>query len=118
MTTFETVDEYIGSLPEDRRGPMQEIRRAVREAAPEATEVISYNMPALKQDGRFLVSYSAFKRHYSLFAWSDEMLEAIGDDLRRHATGRGTIQFPADEPIPVDLVRRVVEFRLAEHRAR
>jgi uncharacterized protein YdhG (YjbR/CyaY superfamily) len=118
MAKFTSVDAYIASLPEDRRGAMEALRQAVREAAPNATEAISYNMPALKVDGKFLVSYAAFKRHISLFPWSDEMLEALGEDLRRHATGRGTIQFPADEPIPLDLVRRVVEFRLKEFTAR
>ena len=115
MPKFQTVEEYIASLPEDRRGPMEEIRRAVREAAPEAVEAIAYDMPALRLGGRFLVSYAAYKRHYSLFAWSDEMLDALGDELRRRATGRGTIQLPANEPIPTDLVRRIVEFRVAEH---
>lgn len=118
MAKYKTVDEYIASLPEERRAPMEALRQAVREAAPEATEVIAYDMPALRLDGRFLVSYAAYKRHTSLFPWTDEMLEALGDELRRHATGRGTIQFPADEPIPLDLVRRVVAFRVAEHRAR
>jgi uncharacterized protein YdhG (YjbR/CyaY superfamily) len=104
----------MASLPDDRRAVMEELRRTVRAAAPEAEEVISYNMPALRLNGRFLVSYEAFKAHYSLFAWSDEMLDELGDDLRRHAVGRGTIRFAADEPIPLDLVRRVVEFRVRE----
>lgn len=112
MPKHVSVDAYMASLPDDRRGPMEELRRTVRAAAPEAVEAIAYNMPALRLNGRFLVSYEAYKRHYSLFPWSDEMLGEIGDRLKRYAVGRGTIRFPADEPIPLDVVARVVEIRL------
>lgn len=114
MAKYRSVDEYMAALPGDRRTVMQELRRAVRATAPDATEAISYNMPALRLHGRFLVSYEAYKRHYSLFPWSDEMLGALGDDLARYAVGKGTIRFPADEPIPLDLVRRIVEIRVRE----
>ena len=114
MARYESVDDYMAGLPEDRRAVMEELRAAIREAAPDATEAISYNMPAVRLDGRFLVSYEAFKRHYSLFAWSDAMLEELGEALRPYAVGKGTIRFPADEPIPLELVRRVVEIRHRE----
>jgi uncharacterized protein YdhG (YjbR/CyaY superfamily) len=114
MAKHETVDAYMASLPEDRRGPMEELRRTIRAAAPDATEVIAYNMPALRLGGRFLVSYEAFKRHYSLFPWSDEMLDELGAELQPYAVGKGTIRFPADEPIPLDLVTRIVEIRRRE----
>lgn len=114
MAKHETVDDYLATLPDDRRAVMEQLRATIRAAAPDATEVISYNMPALKLHGRFLVSYEAFKRHYSIFPWSDEMLAQLGDDLKPHAVGRGTLRFPADEPIPLDLVTRIVEFRVRE----
>lgn len=114
MAKYETVDAYMAQLPEDRRTAMEELRRTIRAAAPQAEEAISYNMPAFRLGGRFFVSYEAFKRHYSLFPWSDAMLEALGDDLRPYAVGKGTIRFPADEPIPLDLVTRIIEFRLRE----
>jgi uncharacterized protein YdhG (YjbR/CyaY superfamily) len=114
MPKHESVDAYMASLPDDRRGPMEELRRTVRAAAPDADEAIAYNMPALRLDGRFLVSYEAFKHHYSLFPWSDEMLDELGDRMKRYAVGKGTIRFPADEPIPLDLVSRIVEIRLRE----
>ena len=114
VAKHETVDAYMASLPEDRRGPMEELRRAIWTAAPDATEVIAYNMPAFRLEGRFLVSYEAFKRHYSLFPWSDAMLEELGDRLRPYAVGKGTIRFPAGEPIPMDLVTRIVEIRHRE----
>ena len=111
MAKYADVDEYLAGLPTDRREVMEQLRRAIREAAPDASEAIAYNMPALRLGGRFLVSYEAYKRHYSLFPWTDAMLAALGEDLRPHAVGRGTIRFAADEPIPLELVARVVEFR-------
>ena len=115
MAKAATVDEHIAGLPEERRGPMEEIRRAIREAAPDAEEAISYNMPAFRLDGRFFVSYDAYKAHYSLFPWTDRMVEELGDEIAPYAKGRGTLQFPANQPIPTDLIRRVVEVRLREH---
>jgi uncharacterized protein YdhG (YjbR/CyaY superfamily) len=104
----------MAALPDDRRAAMEQLRTAVRAAAPAATEAISYNMPAFKLDGRFFVSYEAYKRHYSLFPWTDSMVEELGDALKPYAVGRGTIRFPADRPIPVDLVKRIIEIRLRE----
>lgn len=115
MPKHASVDEYMAQLPDDRRAVMEQLRATIRAAATDATEAISYNMPAFKLDGRFFVSYEAFTRHYSLFAWSDAMLAELGDALRPYAVGKGTIRFPADEPIPMDLVTRIIEFRLREH---
>ena len=114
MATYANVDEYMAALPDDRRVVMEQIRGTIRSAAPDAIEAIAYNMPAFRLDGRFLVSYEAFKRHYSLFPWSDAMLAELGDELRPFAVGKGTIRFPADEPIPLELVTRIVEVRNRE----
>jgi len=75
-------------------------------------------MPALRLDGRFLVSYAAFKTHFSLFPASQMVIDAVGDELAGYLTGKATIRFPAAEPIPLDLVRRVVELRVQELGAR
>ncbi len=114
MAKYANVDEYMAGLPDDRRTAMERLRGAIRAAAPNATEAIAYNMPAFRLDGRFLVSYEAYKRHYSLFAWSDEMLAELGASLEPYAVGRGTIRFPASEPIPLELVGRIVEIRVRE----
>ncbi len=114
MARYASVDEYMSQLPDDRRGVMEQIRSTIRTAAADATEAIAYNMPAFRVNGRFLVSYEAYKRHYSLFAWSDEMLAELGDALRPYAVGKGTIRFPADEPVPLGLVTRIVQIRLRE----
>jgi uncharacterized protein YdhG (YjbR/CyaY superfamily) len=114
-----SVDNYLSALPDDRRAVMEELRATIRAAAPEATESIAYDMPALRSDGgQFLVSYAAYKRHYSLFPASDAVVEALGDELTPFLSGKGTIQFPASAPIPLPLVRRIVETRVAENAAR
>jgi uncharacterized protein YdhG (YjbR/CyaY superfamily) len=114
VAKYQDVDEYMAQLPDDRRAVMEQLRSTIRSAAPDATEVISYNMPAFRLGGRFLVSYEAFKRHYSLFPWSDGMVEELGEEMKPYAVGKGTIRFPADQPIPLDLVARIVAIRNRE----
>lgn len=118
MTTPASVEAYFAALPEDRRTALQELRRAIREAAPDATEAIAYQIPGLRTDGRLLVSYAAFKAHYSLFPASEAVVNALGAELTPYLAGKGTIRFPAGRPIPVALVTRIVEVRLAEIAAR
>lgn len=93
---------------------MQALRRTVGEAAPQATETIAYNMPALRLNGRFLLSYEAFKNHYSVFPWTDRMTQKLGGELKPYIHGKGTLRFPAGEPVPHDLVARIVRIRLDE----
>ena len=119
MAAPSTVDEYLAELPDDRRAVLEELRRTINAAAPDATETIAYQMPALRsRDGKFLVSYASFKAHYSLFPASDEVVKALGSDIRPYLAGEGTIRFPASRPIPMELVARVVEVRVKEHAAR
>jgi uncharacterized protein YdhG (YjbR/CyaY superfamily) len=114
-----SVDEYLATLPEDRRGPMESLRGAIRAAAPDAVETIAYNMPAFRtRGGRFLMSYDSYKAHYSLFPFTDEMVTSFGDELAPYLAGKGTIRFPASRPIPVDLVTRLVALRVAQLAAR
>ena len=113
-----TVDEYIASIAEDRRPGLITLREAVQAGAPEATEVIAYRMPALRSHGgQFLVSFDAYRDHYSLFPASEAVVEELGDALTPHLAGKGTIQFRADEPIPAALVTRIVQIRFAENAA-
>ena len=112
-----TVEEYLASLPDERRERIEQLIRTIAEAAPEATQQISYRMPAFRSHGQFLVSCEAYKNHDSLFPASDAVIEGIGEELRPHLAGKGTIRFPADAPIPLDLVTRIVKIRLAENAA-
>jgi len=112
-----TIEAYLDGLTETQRAGVEKIRAAVRAGAPDANEVIAYGMPALRVDGHFLVSYAAFKRHYSLFPASDGVIAGLGEEIAPHVTGSGTIQFKADQPIPADLIRRIVRSRLEEEAA-
>lgn len=113
------VEEYLAALPDDRRAGVEELRRTIRAAAPQATETIAYLMPAMRSHGgQFLVSYAAYKKHYSLFPASDAVIEAGGEELKPYLAGKGTIQFPAGKPLPTALVTRIVKVRLAENARR
>jgi uncharacterized protein YdhG (YjbR/CyaY superfamily) len=114
VAKYESVDAYMATLPDEKRAVMERIRAIAVAGAPNATEAISYNMPALRQDGRFLLSYEAYKKHYSLFPASDAVLAEIGEEARRHFSGRGTFQFKAGEALPEDLIRRIVALLVRE----
>jgi len=113
-----TIEQYLAAVPLPRRATLETLRQTVNAAAPMAVESIAYQMPALRLDGRFLVSYAAFKAHYSLFPASQVVVDALGEELTPYLAGKGTIRFTAAEPLPLDLVRRVVEIRVDELRTR
>ena len=115
MASPTSVDDYLATLPEDRRAAVSELRQTIRAAAPEATEAIAYNMPAFRTHGQFLVSYAAYKAHYSLFPASAAVIEALGDEVKPYLAGKGTIRFRADEDIPVATITKIVKVRLAEN---
>ena len=112
-----SVDEYMAGLPDDQRQALEKLRETIRAAAPTATETISYQMPAFKQNGRFLVSFAAFKNHCSLFPASFEVMERYGKELEPFLAGRGTLRFTPEKPIPAGLVRKIVKTRLDENAA-
>ncbi len=114
MAASTGIDDYMAALPSGSRAALDALRATIRAAAPGAVETISYQMPAFKADGRMLVWYAAFKRHCSLYPASRVVVDALGADLAPYVAGKGTIRFPLDRPIPVDLVRRIVEARLQE----
>lgn len=115
MAKHASVDAYLASLPPERAAVMEQLRQAIRAAAPDAVERISYDMPAVTTHGRFLVSYDAFKAHYSLFPASQGVIDGLGAEIAPYLYGSGTIRFAADQPLPVDLVRRMVEIRCREN---
>jgi uncharacterized protein YdhG (YjbR/CyaY superfamily) len=118
MGTPTTVEAYMAALPAERRAAMELLRSTIKAAVPEAIEAISYKMPAFRSHGgQFLVSYDAYKAHYSLFPASDAVIKACGAELTPYLSGKGTIRFPADQPIPVGLVTKILEVRWAENAA-
>ncbi len=119
MAGSTTVQDYLAALPDDRRAVVEEMRRTINDAAPNAEESIAYDMPALRSHGgQFLVSYAAYKKHYSLFPASDAVVEALGEELKPYLAGKGTIRFPADKPVPTALVRKIVKVRVDENAGR
>ncbi len=110
---FKNVDEYIATFPRDVQVILQEMRQAIKEAAPEAEETISYQMPAFKQNG-ILVWFAAFKKHIGFFPKTTAM-SAFKDELSGYEMSKGTIRFPLDKPIPVDLVKKIVKYRIEEN---
>jgi uncharacterized protein YdhG (YjbR/CyaY superfamily) len=112
-----SVDDYLAALPEAPRAALENLRKTIKAAAPEATETITYQMPTFKLDGRFLVSYAAFKDHCSLFPASQAVMEAHGEQLKSYFSGKGTLRFTADEPIPAALVKKIVKTRIEEDAA-
>jgi uncharacterized protein YdhG (YjbR/CyaY superfamily) len=110
-----TVDEYLTTKTDAQRAGLEAMRAAIRAAAPRADEVITYKMPGFKTHGRFLVSYDAFKAHFSLFPASEAVIVELGEDIRPFLHGSGTIRFPADQPIPTELIGRVIAIRLREN---
>jgi uncharacterized protein YdhG (YjbR/CyaY superfamily) len=118
METPKSVEAYFESLPDEERAPLQKLRETIAAAAPEADEGITYSMPGFLLDGRGFVSYAAFKDHYSFFPMGSEAIEAHREELGSRVTGKGTIRFEYDEPLPTALVRKVVRTRLAQAAAR
>ena len=119
MAAPTSVDDYLAALPDERRAALEQLRRTIRAAAPDATETIAYQMPAFRSHGgRFLVSYAAYKNHYSLFPASGAVVESLGEELVPYLAGKGTIQFPAGKPIPAALVTKIVKVRIAENAGR
>ena len=109
----QSIDEYIAGFPAATRLMLEEIRALVRSIAPGATETISYDIPTFDLNGRHLVHFAGYPKHIGLYPVPSGM-EAFKEEFKPYKTGKGSVQFPLDRPLPMDLIRRVVEFRLDE----
>jgi len=109
---FTSIDEYIASFPADVQERLRQMRAVIREAAPEAQEKISYQMPTFFLYGN-LVHFAAFKNHIGFYP-APRGIEAFKDELAAYEGAKGSVQFPLDQPLPLDLVRRIVQFRVAD----
>jgi len=115
MAEPSSVEGYLAALPQAQRAPLEKLRTAIRSLAPDATETISYKMPTFTQHGRLLVSYAAFKDHCSLFPANARVREVCGDALAPYLSGKATLRFAADAPIPDELLRKIVQTRIDEN---
>jgi uncharacterized protein YdhG (YjbR/CyaY superfamily) len=112
-----SVDEYLADVPEPARTTLNTIRATIRSVVPpEATEVISYRIPAFKYKG-MLVWFGAFSDHCSLFPGAG-IIEAFKDELKRYRIAKGTIQFPLNKPLPAALLKKIVKARVAANEAK
>ena len=110
---YQTVDEYIRTFPEETRKLLEQIRQVIKNAAPAATECISYGMPAFKIKGKPLVYFAAFKNHIGFYATPVGHKE-FSAELSKYKQGKGSVQFPIDKPLPLDLIKRITMFRVKE----
>jgi uncharacterized protein YdhG (YjbR/CyaY superfamily) len=110
------VDEYLAGVPKEARATLEKLRKAIKAAAPRASEVISYQMPMYKQNG-MLVGFAAFKDHCSLFP-GPAVIKAHQEELKGYKTSKGTIRFPSDKPLPAALVKKMIKTRIQENEAR
>lgn len=109
---FTTIDEYIKTFPPDIQDILQKMRRIIQEAVPEATEAIRYGMPTFKLKSN-LVHFAAFKNHIGFYP-TPSGIEAFKKEISQYKWAKGSIQFPLNKPIPFDLVKRIVDFRVQE----
>ena len=111
-----TVDEYLAQLPDRTRVVVEQLRAVVREVIPDAVETISYGIPTFDIAGRHVVHIGGFERHVGLYPTPSGM-EEFAAELAPYVRGKGSVRFALDEPLPVDLVRRIATYRAAEVRA-
>jgi len=116
-TTPQTIDEYIADFPEDIQQVLQKIRVTIRRAAPDAEEVISYKMPTFNLNGHYLVYFAAYKKHIGMYPVPSGDAK-FNEKISAYQKGKGTLQFPLDQPIPFKLITELVKFRKRENLAR
>ncbi|TLZ83956.1 MAG: hypothetical protein E6K05_03060 [Methanobacteriota archaeon] len=109
-TNFRSVDEYIKTFPKEVQSILEKMRQTVKKAAPGVVEAISYQMPTFKLNGKALVYFAAFKSHIGFYPIPSGV-EAFKKELSPYKKGKGSVQFPMDQPMPYDLVKRIVRFR-------
>ena len=112
MTEYKNVDEYIAAFDPEVQTILQKIREIVKELVPEATEKISYQMPTFYLNGN-LVHFAAFKKHIGFYP-TPNGIEAFQEELSKYKGAKGSVQFPLNQPIPYDLIRKIVLYRLEE----
>lgn len=111
--TIKTVSGYVNSFPLDTQKILTKIRETIKKAAPNAEECIAYRMPAYKLNGKPLVYFAAFKNHIGFYP-TPQGIKSFNKELSEYKHAKGSVQFPIDEPIPLDLIKKIVKFRAQE----
>jgi uncharacterized protein YdhG (YjbR/CyaY superfamily) len=110
---YKTIDEYIVTFPADVQVILKKMRQTIHQAAPEAVEAISYQMPTFKLNGKNLVHFAAWKGHIGFYP-TPSGTSTFQKELSPYKASKGSVQFPLDKPIPYDLVKKIVAFRVKE----
>src|SRR4030095_1859849 len=110
-----SIDEYLATLSEDKRAALEKLRRAIKSAAPDAEECISYQMPPSRLAGQMLAGFRAAAQHCAFPPMSSTTVEAHKNELKNYDTSKGTIRFQPHKPLPAALVRKLVKARIAEN---
>ena len=113
-TGFKSVDEYIASQPEAVQNVLERVRSTICKAVPGTEEVISYQIPTYKMNGRPVLHFAGWRQHYSLYPSNDRLVAAFKDALAPYEVNKGTIRFPLSEPVPVKLIEGIARFRAKE----
>ena len=116
-SAYSTIDEYIGMFPKDVQELLRKVRSAIKSAAPETTEGISYGIPTFYLKGKYLVYFAGFKHHISVYPATTAAVDNV-KGLSDYKVSKGTLKFPLTKPIPLDLIKQFVRYRLQEENER
>ncbi len=114
MNTPEAIQQYLSNLRDEAQSAVQVIRTLIKETAPDAQEGLSYGVGGFSQNGKYFIYYAGYKKHTSIYPASRPH-PAFEEELKHYKGGKDTIQFPLNQPIPVDLIQRIVRFRIGEN---
>lgn len=115
-TNYQSIDEYIGTFPDDIQSRLESMRQIIKSVIPGAIETISYQIPTFKINNKNIVHFSAYKKHIGLYPGSSA-IEHFKEELSQYKWSKGTVQFPLDNPIPSELVKKIVIFRARENQS-
>ena len=113
---YPSVAAYLKAQRAAHRAMLEQVRRAIARALPQAEETISYKIPAFRMNGRVIIYFAGFKTHYSIYPASDALLAALPGELEARRISKGTLRFPFSEPVPEKLIERIAKFRATEIR--
>ena len=113
-TRGKTVDDYLAAAPKDKQATLAKLRRTIKAAAPKASESVSYGIVGYKLERKPVIYFGYWKAHYSLYGMGKRVTKAHAADLKDYLLSKGTVQFPADKPLPYRVVTKMVKARVAE----
>ena len=117
VTKPSSIDEYIANFPEDVQKILQEIRTVISDAAPGAVETISYDMPTFNLNGTYLIYFAGWKKHVALYPVTENITKALSAELSGYKGTKGSVHFPLNKPVPLNLIREITRLRIAENEA-